>query len=40
MTTTWVEALLPKQRETRAHGVSPFPYQAAFLLDNPSRPLA
>jgi hypothetical protein len=40
MTTTGVEALLPKQRETRAHGVSPFPYQAAFLLDNPSRPLA
>ncbi|MDT5046512.1 MAG: hypothetical protein QOE48_4220 [Mycobacterium sp.] len=37
MTTTWVEALLRKQRETREHGVSPFPYQAAFLLDNPLR---
>jgi hypothetical protein len=37
MTTTWVEALLRKQRETREHGFSPFPYQAAFLLDNPLR---
>ncbi|MDT5047199.1 MAG: hypothetical protein QOG75_3062 [Mycobacterium sp.] len=37
MTTTWVEALLRNQRETREHGVSPFPYQAAFLLDNPLR---
>src|SRR5882757_6894186 len=37
MTTTWVEALLGKQRETREHGVSPFPYQAALLLDNPLR---
>jgi hypothetical protein len=40
MTTTWVEALLPKQRETYEHGVSPFPYHAAFLLDDPSRLLA
>src|ERR1700733_14876561 len=37
MTTTWVEAVLRKQRETREHGVSPFPYHAAFLLDNPLR---
>jgi ubiquinone/menaquinone biosynthesis C-methylase UbiE len=37
MTTTWVEALLRKRRETREEGVSPFPYQAAFLLNNPLR---
>jgi ubiquinone/menaquinone biosynthesis C-methylase UbiE len=37
MTTTWVGALLRKQRETRENGVSPFPHQAAFLLDNPFR---
>jgi SAM-dependent methyltransferase len=37
MTTTWVGALLRKQRETRENGVSPFPHQAAFLLDNPIR---
>lgn len=30
MTTTWVEPLRPKRRETCEHGVSPFPYQAAF----------
>jgi ubiquinone/menaquinone biosynthesis C-methylase UbiE len=37
MATTWVGALLRKQRETRENGVSPFPHQAAFLLDNPLR---
>lgn len=29
---TWVEALLHKRRE---QGASPFPHQAAFMLDNP-----
>jgi len=37
MATTWMEALLRKRRETRENGVSPFPYQAAFLLNNPLR---
>jgi len=35
--TTFVEALLRMRRETREQGVSPFPHQAAFLLDNPFR---
>ncbi|MDT5317537.1 MAG: hypothetical protein QOD88_59 [Mycobacterium sp.] len=35
MTTTWVEALLRKRRETREEGVSPFPHQAAFIVNNP-----
>jgi ubiquinone/menaquinone biosynthesis C-methylase UbiE len=37
MTNTWVEALLNKRRETREKGVSPFPHQAAFMLNNPLR---
>ncbi|MGB6512293.1 class I SAM-dependent methyltransferase [Mycobacterium sp.] len=37
MTTTWVEALLRKRRETREDGVSPFPHQAAFIVNNPFR---
>src|SRR6202453_1892276 len=37
MTTTWVEALLRKRRETREKGVSPYPHQAAFLLNNSLR---
>ena len=37
MTTTWVEALLRKRRETREEGVSPFPHQAAFIVNNPFR---
>jgi ubiquinone/menaquinone biosynthesis C-methylase UbiE len=31
---TWVDALLQKRRE---QGASPFPHQAAFMLDNPVR---
>lgn len=31
---TWVNALLQKRRE---QGASPFPHQAAFMLDNPFR---
>ena len=37
MTTTWVEALLRKRRETRETGVSPYPHQAVFLLNNSLR---
>jgi ubiquinone/menaquinone biosynthesis C-methylase UbiE len=37
MTNTWVEALLNKRRETREKGVSPYPHQAAFLLNNSLR---
>jgi hypothetical protein len=32
MPTTWVDALLHKARQ---EGVSPFPHQAAFMLNNP-----
>jgi ubiquinone/menaquinone biosynthesis C-methylase UbiE len=31
---TWIDALLQKRRD---QGASPFPHQAAFLLDNPLR---
>jgi ubiquinone/menaquinone biosynthesis C-methylase UbiE len=34
MPTTWVDALLHKRRQK---GVSPFPHQAAFMLNNPLR---
>ena len=34
MPTTWVDALL---RRTREKGVSPYPHQAAFFLNNPIR---
>jgi ubiquinone/menaquinone biosynthesis C-methylase UbiE len=34
MPTTWVDALLHKAREK---GASPFPHQAAFILNNPLR---
>ncbi|HWX98966.1 MAG TPA: methyltransferase domain-containing protein [Mycobacterium sp.] len=34
MPTTWVDALLHKARQ---EGVSPFPHQAAFMLNNPLR---
>ncbi len=34
MTSTWVGALLHKSRQ---QGESPFPHQAAFLIDNPIR---
>lgn len=34
MPTTWVGALLQKRRE---QGASPFPHQAAFMLNNPVR---
>src|SRR5271155_5403569 len=34
MTTTWVDALLHKARQKE---VSPFPHQAAFILNNPLR---
>lgn len=34
MPTTWVDALLQKRRE---QGASPFPYQAAFIINNPLR---
>lgn len=34
MPTTWVDALLNKRRQK---GPSPFPYQAAFILNNPLR---
>ena len=37
MATTWMEALLRKRRETREKGVSPYPHQAAFLLNNSLR---
>jgi ubiquinone/menaquinone biosynthesis C-methylase UbiE len=34
MSTTWVDALL---RKTREQGTSPFPHQAAFIINNPIR---
>jgi ubiquinone/menaquinone biosynthesis C-methylase UbiE len=34
MASTWVGALLHKSRQ---HGKSPFPYQAAFMINNPVR---
>jgi hypothetical protein len=34
MPTTWVDALLHKERQ---EGASPFPHQAAFILNNPLR---
>jgi ubiquinone/menaquinone biosynthesis C-methylase UbiE len=34
MPTTWVDALL---RKTREKGASPYPHQAAFILNNPLR---
>ena len=34
MPTTWVDALLHKARQK---GASPYPYQAAFILNNPFR---
>jgi hypothetical protein len=33
MASTWVGALLHKSRQ---QGKSPFPYQAAFMINNPS----
>jgi hypothetical protein len=34
MASTWVGALLHKSRQ---HGKSPFPYQAAFMINHPVR---
>jgi ubiquinone/menaquinone biosynthesis C-methylase UbiE len=37
MPTTWVDALLQKRRQKRDQGASPFPHQAAFVINNPVR---
>jgi ubiquinone/menaquinone biosynthesis C-methylase UbiE len=37
MRTTWADALLQKRRDKREQGASPFPHQAAFVINNPVR---
>lgn len=34
---TWVNALMQKRRNTREKHASPFPHQAAFIINNPVR---